>query len=150
MKICKENNWSCMWVTILQGSHLKVASKQQVCGGAVVSFLCSWGHSLIPPGLIGRLRYGGKMSDLVVAVLQLPCCSSRNSPAEPLAVRPGAFGGGIFKQAFSNQPPHTNQVPISDLWHKMKVERNTKHCGNTPECLFFILMVTNFHTTLSN
>lgn len=102
-------------------------------GDGVVGFPCSYGHSLLPPGLIGRLGYGGKMSDLIVAVLQLPCRSSRNSPAEPLAVGPGAFGGGIFKQAFSNQLPHTNQVPISDLYrrNKMKVERNTERCGNT-------------------
>lgn len=55
------------------------------------------------------------MSDLVVAVLQLTCSSSRNSPAKPLGVGPGAFGGGIFSQAFSNQLPHTNQVSFSDL-----------------------------------
>lgn len=55
------------------------------------------------------------MSDLVVAVLQLACSSSRNSPTKPLAVRPGALGGGVFNQALSNQLAHTHQVSISDL-----------------------------------
>lgn len=55
------------------------------------------------------------MTDFVVAVLQLSCSSSRNSPAKPVAVRPGALGGSIFSQTFSNQLSHTNQVPVSDL-----------------------------------
>lgn len=76
------------------------------------------------------------MSDLVVAVLQLTCSSSRNSPAKPLAVRPGALGGGIFKQAFSNQLPHTNQVSISDLHRRNNMKGGgIVNWGNTPECL---------------
>lgn len=55
------------------------------------------------------------MSDLVVAVLQLTCSSSRNSPAKSLAVGPGALSGGVFSQALSYQLPHTDQVSISDL-----------------------------------
>ena len=97
--------------TTLQESHPKVN------WGPLFTFLCMHGHLFVPPGLISWLRYSGKMSDLVVAVLQLTCSSSRNTPAKPLAVRPGAPGGGIFSQAFSNQLPHTNQVPISYL-HK--------------------------------
>ena len=67
------------------------------------------------------------MSDLVVAVLQLACSSSRNSPAKPLAARPGAFGGGIFKQAFCNQLPHTNQVTISKLHRREHAGRTCLH-----------------------
>lgn len=78
-------------------------------------FSACWGHPSIAPGLISRLRYGGKMSDFVVAVLQVTCSSSRNNPAKPPAVWPGAFGGGIFSQAFPNQLPHANQVTISNL-----------------------------------
>lgn len=74
-----------------------------------------WGYPSIAPGLISRLGYGGKMSDFVVAVLQVTCSSSRNNPAKPAAVWPRALGGGIFSQAFPNQLPHTNQVTISNL-----------------------------------
>lgn len=83
------------------------------------------------------------MSDLVVAVLQLTCGSSWNSPAKPLAVRPGTFGGGIFSQAFSNQLPHTNQVPISNL-HRRNNMRGVVvvNCGKTPACPFYIDIYT--------
>lgn len=66
------------------------------------------------------------MSDLVVAVLQLPRGPSRNSPAKPLAVWLGAPGGGIFSQAFPNQLPHTDQVPVSELQH----HREKKQAGD--------------------
>ena len=61
------------------------------------------------------LGYGGKVSDLVVAGLQLSLRSPGNDPTEPLAVWLGALGCGIFSQAFPSQLPHTNQVAISDL-----------------------------------
>lgn len=62
------------------------------------------------------------MSDLVVAVLQVTCRSSRNDPAKPPAVWPGALGGGILSQAFPHQLPHTNQVSISDLHRRQREE----------------------------
>lgn len=83
------------------------------------------------------------MSDLVVAVFQLTCSSSRNNPAEPLAVGPGALGGGIFSQAFTNQLPHTNQVPIPDLEETTCGKKKIINRGNTLECLFHVLMVTS-------
>jgi len=61
------------------------------------------------------LGYGGKVSDLVVAGLQLSLRSPGNDPTEPLAVWLGALGCGIFSQAFPSQLPHTNQVAISDI-----------------------------------
>lgn len=55
------------------------------------------------------------MSDLVVAVLQLARGSSRDVPAESLAVRPGAFGIGVFSQAFPDQLSNAHQVSVSHL-----------------------------------
>lgn len=55
------------------------------------------------------------MSDLVVAVLQLARGSSRDGPAESLAVRSGAFGVGVFSQAFPDQLSNTHQVSVSHL-----------------------------------
>lgn len=100
-----------------------------------------WGHPSIAPGLISRLGYGGKVSDFVVAVLQVTCSSSWNNPAKPAAVWPGALGGGIFSQAFPNQLPHTNQVTISNL-HRWGGGVLKLH-----NCDVFTMMVTNvFHT----
>lgn len=55
------------------------------------------------------------MSDLVVAVLQLSCCSSRDDPAQSLAVGFPALGSGIFDQALGHKLPHAHQIPIFNL-----------------------------------
>lgn len=62
--------------------------------------------------LRSRLGYGGKMGDLVVAVLQLTSSSSWNGPAKPLAVGSGALVGGIFGQTLPHQLPHAHQVTV--------------------------------------
>lgn len=81
-----------------------------------------WESKVIPPRVsfpsAGRLGYGRKMSDLVVAVLQLARCSSWDDPAEPLAVWSGALGVGVFDQAFPDQLSNAQQVSISHLNQK--------------------------------
>ena len=80
---------------------------------------------LCPQVLISWFGYGGKMSDLVVAMLQLTGSSTRDGPAKSLAVRFGALGGGVFSQTFSNQLPQTNQVTISDLQRRNTHKKNS-------------------------
>lgn len=109
------------WPTGKRVNRMFSLVRANICGQLWV-FSAWWGHPFIAPGLISRLRYGGEMSDFVVAVLQVTCSSSRNNPAKPAAVWPGALGGGIFSQAFPNQLPHTNQVTISNL-HRWGNER---------------------------
>lgn len=114
MEICKENVLRGTQVTT-ERKTTKSNQRAEIWSCWSLSTAYNKGHPYVPAGLIGRLWDGGKMSDLVVAVLQLTRSSSRNSPAKPLGVGPGAPGGGVLSQAFSNQLPHDHQVSISDL-----------------------------------
>lgn len=55
------------------------------------------------------------MRDLVVALLQLSCRSSRDDPAQPLAVGLPALGSRVLHQALGDELPHTHQVPAFNL-----------------------------------